>query len=149
MAQALHFDLAGVGEGALVDQATDADQVFLLVGVADLAFQLVADVEVVFQGALATTGDNGNLIQPSFQRFFNAVLDQWLVHHRQHFLGHGFSRWQEASTVTGCWEQAFLDHISPCNGCVYEFRRSLIRRRVPYNAPRWLTDANIEKYSCR
>ncbi|MND87023.1 hypothetical protein D3C80_790120 [compost metagenome] len=113
MAQAFHFSLTGVGERALVEQTTDADQVFFLVGALDLVFQLVADVEVVFQGALATTGDNGNLIQPSFQRFFNAVLDQWLVHHRQHFLGHGFGSRQEASAVTGCREQAFLDHIHP------------------------------------
>ncbi len=76
-------------------------------------FQLVADVEVVFQGALTATGDDGDFGQPGVQCFFDAVLDQWLVYHRQHFFGHGFSRWQEASTVTGCWEQAFLDHISP------------------------------------
>ncbi|MNP43254.1 hypothetical protein D3C76_1370630 [compost metagenome] len=68
---------------------------------------------MVFQGALAATGDDGDLVQAGIQCLFDAVLDQWLVHHRQHFFGHGFSRWQEASTVTGCWEQAFLDHISP------------------------------------
>ncbi|MNP51322.1 hypothetical protein D3C76_1456300 [compost metagenome] len=113
MAQAFHFGLAGVGERALVEQLADADQVFLLVGALDLVFQLVADVEVVFQGALAATGDDGDFGQTGIQCFFDAVLDQWLVHHRQHFFGHGFSRWQEASTVTGCWEQAFLDHISP------------------------------------
>ncbi|MCY1428207.1 hypothetical protein D9M71_440830 [compost metagenome] len=114
MTQAFHFCLASVGERALIQQATDADQVFFLVGALDLVFQLVADVEVVFQGALAATGDDGDFVQAGIQCLFDAVLDQWLVHHRQHFFGHGFSRWQEASTVTGCWEQAFLDHISPC-----------------------------------
>ncbi len=113
MAQAFHFGLASVGERALIQQFADTDQVFFLVGALDLVFQLVADVEMVFQGAFAATGDDGDFRQARIEGFFDAVLDQWLVHHRQHFFGHGFSRWQEASTVTGCWEQAFLDHISP------------------------------------
>src|SRR5450830_1366739 len=111
--QAFHFGLTGVGERALVQQFADTDQVLFLVGALDLVFQLVADVEVVFQRAFTATGDDRDLGQAGIQRFLDAVLDQWLVHHRQHFLGHGFSRWEEASTVTGCWEQAFLDHISP------------------------------------
>ncbi|MNY56170.1 hypothetical protein D3C86_1922220 [compost metagenome] len=49
MAEAFHFHLAGIGERALADQATDTGQVFFLVGIADLLFQFVADVEVVFQ----------------------------------------------------------------------------------------------------
>ncbi|MNE61699.1 hypothetical protein D3C80_1569310 [compost metagenome] len=113
MAQAFHFGLAGVGERALVEQATDTNQVFFLVGALDLVFQLVADVEVVFQGALAATGDDGDFAQTSIQCFFNAILDQWLVDHRQHFLGHGFGSGQEASAVAGRREQAFFDHIRP------------------------------------
>ncbi len=76
MAQALHLDLAGVGEAALIDQATDADQVLFLVGALDLVFQLVADVEVVLQGALAAAGDHGDFAQAGFQGFLDAVLDQ-------------------------------------------------------------------------
>ncbi|MND40350.1 hypothetical protein D3C80_310870 [compost metagenome] len=113
VAQAFHFSLTGVGERTLVEQTTDTDQVFFLVGAFDLVFQLVADVEVIFQGALAAAGNHGDLVQPSVQRLFNAVLDQWLVYHRQHFLGHGFGSRQEAGAVTGCREQAFLDHIRP------------------------------------
>src|SRR3990167_2434692 len=89
VAEAFHFDLAGVGKAALIDQAADAYQVFFLVGIADLVLQLVADVEVILQRALATHGDHGDLRQPSFKRLFDAILDQWLVHYRQHFLGHG------------------------------------------------------------
>ncbi|MCY1423440.1 hypothetical protein D9M71_391510 [compost metagenome] len=134
MAQALHFDLAGVGEGALVDQATDADQVFLLVGVADLAFQLVADVEVVFQGALATTSDDADLGQAGFEGLFNGVLDQWLVDHRQHFLGHGLGGREEASAVAGSREQTFLDHGGPSGWTYVPGARSLMRPGTPYNA---------------
>ncbi len=113
VAQTFHFGLTGVGERALVQQLADANQVLFLVGALDLVFQLVTDVEVVFQSTLATAGDDGNLSQARVQCFFNAVLDQWLVYHRQHFFRHGFGRWEEASAVTGCWKQAFLDHISP------------------------------------
>ncbi|VVN75584.1 hypothetical protein PS685_05281 [Pseudomonas fluorescens] len=113
VAQAFHFGLARVGERAVVEQLADADQVLFLVGALDLVFQLVADVKVVFQGALAAARHDGDFSQASVQCFFNPVLDQWLVHHRQHFFWHGLGRWQKASAVTGCWEQAFLDHISP------------------------------------
>ncbi|MCY1299948.1 hypothetical protein D9M70_494990 [compost metagenome] len=113
MAQALHFHLAGVGEAALVDQAADADQVFLLVGALDLVLQLVADIEMVFQGALATTCNDGDLVQARIQGLFNAVLDQRLVDHWQHFLGHRLGGRQKAGTVTSGGKQAFLDHFDP------------------------------------
>src|SRR5690606_39187692 len=63
VAKPFHFHLAGIGKAALVDEAADADQVFLLVGVANLVFELVADVEVVFQRTLASAGDHGNLVE--------------------------------------------------------------------------------------
>ena len=113
MAQAFHFDLTGVGEAALVDQTTDANQVLLLVGALDLVFELVAHVKMVFQRTLAATGDDGDLVEASLECLFNPVLNQWLVHHRQHFLGHCLGSRQEARAVTGSGEQAFLDHGTP------------------------------------
>ncbi|MCY1353308.1 hypothetical protein D9M69_396450 [compost metagenome] len=135
MAQALHFHLTGVGEAALVDQAADTDQVLLLVSALDLMLQLVADVEVVLERTLAAASHDGNLAQAGIQGLFNAVLDQWLVHHWQHFLGHRLGGRQEACTVTSGGEQAFLDHFEPWGGgCYGELPRSLIRRHSPYNA---------------
>jgi len=90
VAEAFHFDLAGVGERALVDQAADADQILLLVGVANLVLELIADIEVVFQRTLAASGHHRDFGQARGQCLFDPVLDQGLVHHRQHFLGHGF-----------------------------------------------------------
>src|SRR3546814_11008664 len=63
VAQAFHFGLAGIRERTFVQQFADADQVLLFVGALDLVFQLVADVEMVFQGALATAGDDGDFCQ--------------------------------------------------------------------------------------
>ncbi|RMT44591.1 5-formyltetrahydrofolate cyclo-ligase [Pseudomonas amygdali pv. myricae] len=113
MTQTFHFSLASVGKAALVDQFANTNQVLFLVRALDLMLKLVADIKVIFKSTLATTGHDGNFGQACREGFLNTVLDQWLVDHRQHFLGHGLGRWQEASAVTGCWEQAFLDHKSP------------------------------------
>ncbi|MNC24826.1 hypothetical protein D3C75_728910 [compost metagenome] len=133
MAEALHLDLTGVGKGALIQQATDADQVFLLVGIANLMLQLVADVEVVFDRPLAATGDDGDFIQAGVQRLFNGILDQRLVHHRQHFLGHRLGRRQKTGAVTGRREETLLDHLGEALQVGGFWVRSLIRPLAPYN----------------
>src|SRR5690606_17860103 len=133
VAQAFHLDLAGVGKGALVDQAADADQVLLLVGAPNLVFQLVADVEMVLQGALAATGDHGDLGQPGLECLLDAILDQRLVDDRQHLLGHGLGGRQKASAVTGSREQTFLDHDNPWDTARSELPGSLNRHLRAYN----------------
>src|SRR5690606_11591795 len=60
MPQPLHLDLTGVGERAFINQTTDTEQILLLVGTTDLVFKLVADVEMIFQGPLATAGNHGD-----------------------------------------------------------------------------------------
>ncbi len=113
MAKPFHFHLAGIGKAALVDEAADADQVFLLVGVANLVFELVADVEVVFQRTLASAGDHGNLVESCRQCLFDPVLNQGFVHYRQHFLGHRLGCRKESRAISGRRKKAFLDHVSP------------------------------------
>lgn len=108
MPQAAHADLAGVGKTAVFDQMANAMQVALLVTALNLLFQLVADIEMIFQGTLAAPGYHGDFMQASLQGFFHPVLDQRLVHHRQHLLGHGLGRRQEARAITGGGKQAFL-----------------------------------------
>jgi len=113
VAQPLHFHLTGVGKAALVDQATNTDEVLFLVGVANLMLELIADIEVVFERALATPGDHGDLREPCRQRLLYPVLDQRLVHHRQHFLGHGLGCGEKTGAISGSGKKAFLDHVSP------------------------------------
>jgi hypothetical protein len=81
-------------------------------GAADLVFEFVADVEVVFQRTLAPTGDDGHVLQAGVPCFFNGVFDQRLVDDRQHFFRHGFGRRQETRAVTGSGEQTFTNHKS-------------------------------------
>ncbi|MNN40314.1 hypothetical protein D3C81_1543850 [compost metagenome] len=110
MAQALHFHLTGVGEGAGVDELAGAGQELLFLGAANLVLELVADIEVVFQRALAPAGHDRHVLQTGVPCFFNGVLDQWLVDDRQHFLGHGFGCRQETRAIAGSGEQAFTNH---------------------------------------
>lgn len=113
MPQPPHLDLTGIRETATVDEAADATQVALLIGVANLVFQLIADVEVILQRPLATSSDNGDLIETCLQGFLHSVLNQRLVDHWQHFLGHSLGSWKESGAVASCRKQTFLDHGHP------------------------------------
>ncbi|MNM77422.1 hypothetical protein D3C81_892740 [compost metagenome] len=111
MSKPLHFYLTGVRERACLHQLPSAQQELLFFGTANLMFQLVADVEVVFQGALATTGNDRHMLKTRIPRFLYAVLDQRFIHNRQHFLGHGLCGGQKAGAVASCGEKAFTDHV--------------------------------------
>ena len=90
VAQAHGFLLADVGEAHHVrDLAAHGEQIGLA-AFFEGALELVADVEVVFDGRLAAAGDDDDLIAAGGQRLFDAVLDDGLVDQRQHFFGNGF-----------------------------------------------------------
>jgi hypothetical protein len=71
------------------DLAADGEQV-CFAALLQRAFQLGADVEVVFDGGLAAAGDDDNLIASGCQRLFDTVLDDRFIDQRQHFFGDGF-----------------------------------------------------------
>jgi hypothetical protein len=60
------------------------------VRVLQFVFQLVSGVKVVFDGTLAAARDKNHVPHARAVSFFDGVLDQWLVHHRQHFFGRRF-----------------------------------------------------------
>ena len=45
---------------------------------------------MVFNAALASTGDENHLGDTRFHRFFHRILNERLVDHAQHFLWTGF-----------------------------------------------------------
>src|SRR5678815_1619481 len=53
-------------------------------------------VEVVFDGALATTRNDDDLIAAGGERFFDSILNDRLVHQRQHLLWHCLGGGQES-----------------------------------------------------
>ncbi|MNY62459.1 hypothetical protein D3C86_1992690 [compost metagenome] len=50
--------------------------------------QLVTDIEVILQRALATPGDDRHMLQTGRMCLLDAILDQRLIDNRQHLFGH-------------------------------------------------------------
>ena len=61
-------------------------QHLLLVLGFQLALKLIGGVEVIFNRAFVTPGDENQRIDPGRDSFFCGILDQWLVDNWQHFL---------------------------------------------------------------
>ena len=55
-------------------------------------FELVRNIEMVFDGGLAAPGDKDHLLDSGLARLIDRVLDQRLVDDRQHLLGHRLGR---------------------------------------------------------
>src|ERR1017187_5598911 len=58
--------------------------------------QLEAMVEMVLHSAFAAPGHDDDVLDPRRDRLFHAVLDDGLVHQRQHLLGNHFGGRQKA-----------------------------------------------------
>ena len=76
-------------------------QKFVLALGRKIGFQFRALVEVIFNGALVTARDEDHVGDTGGSGFFHSILNERLVDHRQHFLGHCLSSGQEAGAQTG------------------------------------------------
>ena len=74
-----------------------------------MRFEFVADVEMVFDGLLAASGDDEDLVATGGHGLFDAVLNDGLVDQREHFFGLGFGGGQEARAEAGGGEYGFAD----------------------------------------
>lgn len=92
-----HIGAGHTGRGHRLGQL----QQFGLAGLLQFHFQLVGLVEVVGDRALGTASDKDHAGDAGFARFFDSVLDERLVHDRQHFLGNGFGGGQKAAAQAG------------------------------------------------
>jgi hypothetical protein len=109
MAQAQRLRLAHVDALHVVglDAAYHVQQ-FLLARLFQGYLQLEGHVKVVFDGALVAAGHKDHLAHAGGVGFFHRVLDQRLVHHRQHLLGLCLGGGQEAGTEAGHGENRLL-----------------------------------------
>ena len=86
-----------------VDQIGDLPNFTELVRLAALfeeALQLDGDVEVILDGVLSAAGDEDDVVDAGGDRLLDAVLDDWLVHERQHFLRLGLGGRKEPRAET-------------------------------------------------
>jgi len=70
----------------------------------ELVLELVGGIEVVFYGTLVATRDEDHVPYAGCVRFLDGVLDERLVHDRQHLFGLGLGGWKEASAEARDWE---------------------------------------------
>src|SRR3546814_14931760 len=59
-------------------------------------FQLIGNIEMIFDDALSAAGDKDHLLNASLQGFIDGILNERPIHDRQHFLGHDLRRGQES-----------------------------------------------------
>jgi hypothetical protein len=81
------------------------EQVLLALGL-ERRLELGIGVEVVLDGALRAAGDEHEVAGTRRQRLLDGVLDQRLVDDRQHLLGAGLGRRQEACATAGDGEDS-------------------------------------------
>ena len=74
-----------------------------------VGFQLVGLVEMILDRALVAPGDEHHVGDARRHRFFHRILDQRLVHDRQHLLGGGLGGRQEAAAHAGYRKYGFRD----------------------------------------
>ena len=73
----------------------------------EFRFQFVGLVEVILDRPLGTAGDEDHVGDAGRHRFLDRILDQRLVDDRQHFLGTGLGRRQEAGAHAGDRKDCF------------------------------------------
>ena len=90
MAQAQRPRLANRNAHHVVglDRAHSLEQ-RLFARVFELALELIGHVKVVVNGAFVAARHKNHLANAGGIGFFYCVLNEWLVHHGQHFFGHG------------------------------------------------------------
>ena len=91
------------------------DSNFALVFRFQQMFELKTDIEMVFNGRFAPSGDDNDVLDPGVQRLLNPILNQWFIDNRKHFFGLGFRRWQKPSAQSSGRKYCFsylCDHLT-------------------------------------
>ena len=79
-------------------------------------FELIGVIEMVLDDVLAAAGDKDELLDPGFHRLLDRILDDGLVHDRQHFLRDGLGGGQEARSHAGDGQDGFADRFGLGHG---------------------------------
>jgi hypothetical protein len=71
--------------------------------------QFDLDVEIVLDDRLAAAGHENQMLDAGFERLIDDILDDRLVHHRQHLLRNRLGRGKETGPETCNGENGFAD----------------------------------------
>src|SRR3546814_5173835 len=75
-------------------------------------FQLIGNIEMIFDDALSAAGDKDHLLNASLQGFIDGILNERPIHDRQHFLGHDLRRGQESCAKSSDRKDRSEEHTS-------------------------------------
>jgi len=100
---------AGLACGGQV--ARELFELGVLVALAQRGVELVVQVEVILDHALAAAGDEDEVLDSCFARLVDHVLDQRPVDHRQHLLRHRLGGREEPGAEAGHRENRFADRF--------------------------------------
>lgn len=110
MAKAHRLLLAGIGNlaGSRKPPAQRV-QLLMLTALFQRPFKLERMVEMILDRRLVATGDEDDFLDPGIARLFHRVLNQRLVHHRQHLLGQRLGCRQKARTKAAYGKYCLTD----------------------------------------
>ena len=109
VAQSECFLLANIGDVDHVGNLAHDVQQLGLLSLLEHLLEFVADVEVIFDGALAAAGHDDDLVAAGRQRLFHAVLDDRLVDEWQHLFGLSLGGGQKARAQSGGGKNCFAN----------------------------------------
>src|SRR6185437_1518127 len=129
MTQSECFFLADISQ---VDHVGDLPHNLQQVGLLFLlqnSFQLETSIEVVFNRGLAAASDHNDLVATRSQRLFYAVLDDWFIDQRKHFLGLRLGGGKKTRAQSRSWKYRFAN---------FHGANSLSRCSTQKNRKRWM-----------
>ncbi len=116
--QAQRFLLPHIGDIDHVRDGAYGGQQILLVARFEQVLQLEAHIEMIFDRGLAAAGDDDDVLDSGMNCFLHSVLDQRLIHQREHFLRLGLGGGEE----TGAKPRGRKDGLA--NLCVHQLTYS-------------------------
>src|SRR5208282_1419877 len=90
---------------------------------------------MIFDRALATPRDDDDLVASRRHRLFHAILNDGLIHQRQHLFRLSLSGWEKTRAQSGGRENRFADDpvlaaLAVCSSFVRRFHRRIFLNRI-------------------
>ena len=118
MSESEGFRLADVTEIGQIGNVPHLAQQLAFAVALEVFLQFDGAVEMIFDGALATTGDDDDVFDARGNGFLHRILNQRFVDQRQHFFRRSFCRGKKPRAEAGGGENGFSNLCSRHSGIV-------------------------------